>query len=70
MSGKQDEFKLLKWHGAKVFQCRLCAFNSTDQKRFEDHYRRVHPPVRIIDGGKAQEPDKPVKEASNGNASS
>lgn len=75
MSGK-DDFKLLKWHGKdRLYQCRLCAFSTFDQSRFEDHFSRVHPPLRIVDGGKSK-PEPTVatervenKEANNGDAS-
>lgn len=74
MSGK-DDFKLLKWHKAEVYQCRLCRFNSTDKSRFEDHFSRVHPPLRVMDGGKSK-PEPTVateqvenKEANNGDSS-
>lgn len=55
--------KLLKWRGETIYRCRLCAFDSTDKKKFEDHFRIAHPPLRIIDGGKdaAQEPGEPGK---------
>lgn len=44
---------ILKWRGQKVYRCRLCAFDSTDQAKFEDHFRRRHAPFQVIDGGKA-----------------
>lgn len=65
--------ELLKWRGKKVYRCRLCAFDSLDKRKFEDHFAKVHAPVRIIDGGKSKsvEPEQPAdKEASDGNASS
>lgn len=73
MSGKDDTPEILKWRKQKVYRCRLCAFDSLDKARFEDHFTKAHPPLRVIDGGK-RGPEKTVatekKESSNGNASS
>ena len=50
-----------KWHGEKIYRCRLCAFDSTDRKKFEDHFAKMHPPFQVIDGGSDTPPDKPDK---------
>ena len=44
------------WRGEKVYRCRLCAFDTLDRAKFEDHFAKAHPPFRIIDGGKADAP--------------
>lgn len=70
---KDSTPELLKWRKHKVFRCRLCAFDSLDKEKFEDHFAKAHPPLRVIDGAK-KEPDDPAvtkkKEATNGNVSS
>ena len=65
MSDTRDPTPLnAKWHGKKLYQCRLCAFTSLDRQTFEQHFARTHPPLQIIAGGK--EPDDPaVKEEPN-----
>lgn len=72
-----DQPEILKWKKHKVYRCRLCAFDSLDKKKFEDHFAKVHPPLRVIDGGKDEAPESPDtgeleagKEPDNGNASS
>lgn len=45
-----------KWGKQKQYKCRLCAFDSLDRAAFIEHFRRAHPPLRIIDGGKAGDP--------------
>ena len=47
-----------KWGKHKQYRCRLCSVDSLDKAKFEDHFAKAHPPLRIIDGGKA-EPEKP-----------
>lgn len=53
--------KLLKWRGAKVYRCRLCDFDTTSKEKFEDHFAKAHPVLRVIDGGKKDAPDEPAK---------
>lgn len=45
-----DTPKELTWRGHTVYRCRLCAFDSTEREKFEDHFRKVHAPFQIIDG--------------------
>lgn len=57
---KDSSPEILKWRNQKVYRCRLCAFDSTDKAKFEDHFAKVHPPLRVIDGGKKNEPEAPA----------
>lgn len=50
MTGTDAKPTILTWKGAKVYQCRLCAFNTFTKATFEDHFRKVHPPLQIIEG--------------------
>lgn len=42
----------LTWRGVTVYRCRLCAFDTTEREKFEDHFRKVHAPFQIIDGAR------------------
>ncbi|HWV23258.1 MAG TPA: hypothetical protein VNZ58_03635 [Thermomicrobiales bacterium] len=55
-----------EWRKTKVYRCRLCAFDSTDRAKFEDHFAKAHPPLQILDGGLIDEsaPDEPDEETS------
>ena len=48
-----------EWRKTKVYRCRLCAFDSTDRAKFEDHFAKAHPPLQIFDGGLIDEPTPP-----------
>lgn len=57
MSDKRDPTPInATWRGEKLYRCRLCAFDSTDKRRFEEHFARMHPPLEVIEGGKADTP--------------
>lgn len=59
------EPEILKWRERKVYRCRLCAFDSLDRKKFEDHFAKSHVPFRVIEGGKTEEPEVPVSTEEN-----
>lgn len=42
--------EMVKWRGKKVYRCRLCAFDTFDKATFEDHFRKVHAPLQVIEG--------------------
>lgn len=52
MSNQKDTPQLLSWRGHKVYRCRLCSFDTTDRVRFEDHFRKAHAPLQVIEGRK------------------
>lgn len=55
----------LKWKGEKVYRCRLCAFDSLDRAVFEDHFAKVHAPLQVIEGRKAELHDEAEKPAND-----
>lgn len=52
--------EILKWNKQKVYRCRLCAFDTLHQDKFEQHFAAVHPPLRVIKGDKQAKPDGPA----------
>lgn len=47
-----ENMEVLTWGKRKVYRCRLCAFDSLDKAKFEDHFAKKHAPLRVIEGGK------------------
>ncbi len=53
MTDKRDPTPIMhKWEKRKLYQCRLCDFNTLEEEKFIDHFGRMHPPLQIIDGGR------------------
>lgn len=48
------------WAGETVYRCRMCDYDTTEEQKFVYHVANVHPPLEIIDGGKADDPDEPT----------
>lgn len=44
-----------KWAGFTNYQCRMCPYATTERTKFVAHIATVHPPLEIIEGGKAAE---------------
>jgi hypothetical protein len=44
----------VKWKGKKAYRCRLCAFDTFDKAIFEDHFRKVHAPLEVIEARQAK----------------
>lgn len=43
-----------RWHGQTVYGCRLCAFSTLHKAAFEDHFAKVHAPMQVVEGRKAE----------------
>ncbi len=45
-----DTPEVLKWgRRTTIYRCRLCAFDTPDKAIFEDHFRKVHAPLQVIE---------------------
>lgn len=64
MSNHNDAPQLLRWRGTKIYRCRLCAFDTPDKARFEDHFRKTHAPFQVIEGRK-EDPQRMNREELN-----
>jgi hypothetical protein len=53
------------WAGRDVYRCRLCPFDTLEEAKFIHHFATMHPPLEIIDGGKANEPAPEISERTS-----
>jgi hypothetical protein len=54
MSDERDPTPIVgEWARQKQYRCRLCDFDTLEEAKFVDHFRKAHPPLRIIEGGAA-----------------